>query len=118
MLTEREKQFIEYWEANRDKEKKIVKQLLIGLPVGLLFAIPIFLSVFSGRLWYKRAEMEANTMLSPVIMIIAVIAIAVFVGIFYKRHQWDMKDQQYRELKVKEEREENRAAEDAAAGNK
>ena len=117
MLTEREKQFILYWEANRDREKKTVKQLLIGLPVGLLFAIPIFLSVFSGQLWYKRAQMVANSMMSPVIMIIAVICIAVFVGVFYKRHQWEMRDQQYQELKVKEEAE-NRAETDAAPGSK
>jgi membrane protein YdbS with pleckstrin-like domain len=101
MLSEREKQFIEYWEANRDKEKKTNRQLLIGLPVGLLFTIPIILSVFSAKFWYKRADMEANTT-SPTVLIVAVLIIAVFIAIFHKRHQWEMKEQQYQELKARE----------------
>jgi hypothetical protein len=105
MLTEQEKQFIHYWEANRNREKKLNNQLLIGLPIGFLFAIPIFLSVFSGHFWYERAEMVANTKMNPVILIIAVVAIAVFVAVFYKRHQWDMREQQYQELKAKEKKE-------------
>ena len=107
MLTEREKQFIVYWETNRKREKKTIKQLLIGLPVGLAFAIPIFFAVFSGQFWYQRAEMVANTKMSPVILMIAIVAIAVFAAIFYKRHQWEMKEQQYNELKAKEKNEEN-----------
>lgn len=94
---------MEYWEANRERERKLNYQLLVGLPVGLLFAIPVLLLLFSGRLWYKRAEMVANTMVNPVILIIAVLAISVFVAIFYKRHQWDMKEQQYLELKAREQ---------------
>ena len=104
MLSEREKQFIEYWEANRDKEKKTNRQLLIGLPIGLLFTIPILLSVFSAKFWYKRADMEANST-SPTVLLVAVLVIAVFIAIFYKRHQWEMKEQQYQELKAKERRE-------------
>ena len=109
MLTEREKQFIVYWEANRNREKKTIKQLLIGLPIGLAFAIPVFLAVFSGQFWYERADMEINTKMNPVVLMIAIIAIAVFAAIFYKRHQWDMKEQQYKELKAKEKNEEQAA---------
>jgi hypothetical protein len=101
MLTEREREFLRYWEANRLQEKKVYKQLLIGLPIGLLFAVPVLLILFSGKLWYKRADMVANST-NPVVLIIAVIAIAVFMAIFYKRHQWDMREQQYQELKARE----------------
>jgi len=48
--------------------------------------------------------MVANTELNPVILVSAVLMIATFVAILYKRHQWDMKEQQYKELKVKENR--------------
>ena len=105
MLTESEKQFLRWWEANRLREKKLNKQLLIGLPIGLLFAVPVLIALFSGKLWYKRADMQANTSSSPVVLIIAVICIAVFVAVFYKRHQWEMREQQYLELKAREQEE-------------
>ena len=106
MLNEQEKMFLEYWEANRLKEKKIMKQLLIGLPVGALFGLPVIFMLFSGRFWYKRADMEANSHLNPFILLSAVIMIIIFVAIFYKRHQWEMKEQQYLEIKAKEKNEE------------
>jgi membrane protein YdbS with pleckstrin-like domain len=105
MLTETEKQFLRYWEANRLREKKLNKQLLVGLPIGLLFAVPVLITLFSGRFWYKRAEMEANANSSPVILIVAIICIAVFVAVFYKRHQWEMREQHFMELKAREQEE-------------
>ena len=104
MLEQREKLFLEYWELNRLKEKNIFYQMLTGLPVGLLFALPIIFILFTGRYWFKRADMVANAELSPVLLVTAVLIIAIFVAIFYKRHQWEMKEQQYKELKVKENR--------------
>jgi len=104
MLDQKEKLFVEYWELNRMKEKNIFYQLLTGLPIGLLFALPIIFILFTGRYWFKRADMVANTELSPIILVSAVLMIATFVAILYKRHQWDMKEQQYKELKVKENR--------------
>src|ERR1044072_2997002 len=110
MLNEQEKRFVEYWEANRLREKKINKQLLLGLPIGLLFAVPVLILLFSGKFWYTRASMQANSQASPVVLIIAVICIAVFVAVFYKRHQWEQREQHYHELKAQEEKE--------ATGNK
>jgi hypothetical protein len=49
--------------------------------------------------------MQANSSSSPVVLIIAVVCIAVFVAVFYKRHQWEQREQQYLELKAKEEKE-------------
>ena len=106
MLNEDEKQFVDYWEANRLKEKKLWKQLLIGLPIGALFGLPVIFMLFSGRLWYKRADMEANSHLNPFVLLTAVVMIIIFVAIFYKRHQWDMKEQQYLEIKAKQDNEE------------
>lgn len=105
MLSEEEKKYLVYWEANREREKKVVKQLIIGVPMGLIFAIPILIAVFSSKFWYKRADAVANTQTSPAVLIIAIIVITAFVAIFYKRHQWEMKEQQYQEIKNKEKRE-------------
>ena len=78
------------------KEKNIFYQMLTGLPIGLLFALPIIFILFTGRYWFKRADMVANAELSPVLLVTAVLIIAIFVAIFYKRHQWEMKEQQYK----------------------
>ena len=101
-MDERERLFVEYWEARRLKEKSLLYQVLTGLPIGLLFGIPIILVLFSGRYWYKRADMVANSELSTVILMIAILLIAVFVAVIYKRHQWEMKEQQYLEIKARE----------------
>lgn len=98
-MDERDQYFIEYWEANRERESKLLVQLLRGIPIGLIFALPVLLIVFTSRFWYKRADMLVNAKLNPWVLIIAIFFIAVFVAVFYKRHQWDMKDQHYNEIK-------------------
>jgi membrane protein YdbS with pleckstrin-like domain len=105
MLTENEKLFVKYWEENRLREKSWQYQLLTGLPLGLLFSLPILLIMMSAKLWYKRAEMLANTIVNPAVLIIAVVLIAFFVAFFYKNHRWEMKEQHYRALKAREEAE-------------
>lgn len=103
MLTPDEKRFMEYWRANRLAEKRSFRQWLIGLPIGLLFGIPILLNLVSG--WYKRATMWANSHSgdsSMVVLMVAVLLIASFFAIFYKKHRWDQHEQHFRELEAKE----------------
>jgi len=102
MLTDEEKRFIEYWEANRGKQKRWTYQLMVGLPLGLIFGLPIILNYLSG--WYKRATMIGNAQFNPNILIAAVLIIAVFVAIFNKKYKWDQHELRYRELKSREER--------------
>jgi hypothetical protein len=100
MLTKEENDFLEYWELNRERQKKITKQFLLGIPIGLLFAIPIAVNFFSG--WYKRARMVANTSdFNPLVLLIALLIIIGFIAIFSRRYQWEMNEQHYRELMVK-----------------
>lgn len=103
MLTQDEIRFMRYWEENREKEKRTTRQLLIGLPTGLLFAVGI-LSIFSTG-WFERANMVAYSSSSPVIFLVGIIAIITFIAIFTKRHKWDMNEQRYIELKEKQRRE-------------
>ena len=108
MLTQREKDFIRYWEANRLRRKKIVRQFFIGIPVGLLFAIPIVINFTSG--WYRRADMEANSPdFNPMVLFVALLAIVGFTAIFYQRHKWDQYEQRYQELRHRLEKEESAA---------
>jgi hypothetical protein len=104
-LTEEEIRFMAYWEENRLKQKKLLNQLVIGLPLGVIFAVPVLLNLFSG--WYKRANMEANAELNPIVLVTAVILIIVFVAVFSRKHKWDMKEQYYRELDVKRQESEH-----------
>jgi uncharacterized BrkB/YihY/UPF0761 family membrane protein len=102
MLTQEEQNFIIYWEANRLKRKKVFRQLALGLPLGTLLAITIFVNFFSS--WYKKAEMVRNEAVMKnqssliLILIIAALLIVVFVVIFSVKHKWDMHEQRYREL--------------------
>ena len=103
MLTDEEKAFLVYWEANRLKERKWTRQLMVGLPIGLIFGLPILLNFMSG--WYKRADMIRNAQFNPAVLVVAIVIISVFVALFYKRHKWDMHEQKYEELKQQNETE-------------
>jgi hypothetical protein len=106
MLTQREKDFICYWEANRLRRKKVIRQFLIGIPVGLLFVIPIVINFSSG--WYRRADMEANSPdFNPMVLFVALLLIVGFTAIFYQRHQWDQYEQRYQELRARLQKEES-----------
>ncbi|MCU0335451.1 MAG: hypothetical protein MUF62_10465 [Chitinophagaceae bacterium] len=100
MLSPREEQFIEYWRQNRDRQKKLLYQLGVGLPLGLVMGAVILTNFFSG--WYKRADMIANSQFNPVVLYVAVVIIAVFVAVFSKKHQWDQQEQRYLELLEKQ----------------
>jgi len=102
MLTEKEIAFIEYWEKAKNRQKKLIYQLAVGLPVGLLFGLFIIINFYSG--WYKRAEMISNSRFNPVVLYVAVIIIAVFFAIFSKKFQYEQLDQKYRELLAKREK--------------
>jgi len=96
---------MDYWERNRDRQKKVFKQFLLGIPVGLLFAIPIVISLVSG--WDKRAVMVANTSdFNPGVLLVALLLIVGFVAIFSRRVKWDDHEQKYQELRAKQAREE------------
>lgn len=102
MLTQDEQRFLNYWRNNREKEKKTFRQFMVGLPIGLSFAVGIISFFVSG--WYQRATMVAYSQSSPFMFLIAIAAIICFIAIFSKKHKWDLNEQQYRELLQKEER--------------
>lgn len=100
MLTKEEKDFIIYWEQNRDNQKRFGRQLMIGLPVATLFVIAIAINFVAG--WYKRAYMVMNSAPSLIpVLIIAGLAITVFIAVFSVKHKWEVNEQHYRELKAK-----------------
>jgi hypothetical protein len=112
MLTKDEEDFMAYWERNRTKQKKVLRQFMLGIPVGLLFSIPILINFTSG--WYKRAEMISNTSeFNPGVLIVALLLITGFVAIFSKRFQWEKNEQHYQELAAKKTKPDAAASEGA-----
>ncbi|HTD93442.1 MAG TPA: magnesium transporter [Chitinophagaceae bacterium] len=100
MLTEEEEKFMIYWEANRLRRKKVFKQLAVGLPLGVILVVAIFVNFFSG--WYKRADMMLHSQGSMIlVLVVAAILIVIFVTVFSVRHKWEMYEQRYLELQAK-----------------
>ena len=101
MLTPAEAKFMQEWERSRQAKKKWVRQLSVGLPLGVVFVFAIFANLFSG--WYSRAQMvlfRENTSLI-LVLVIASISIVLFIIIFAAQHRWEMNEQHYQELKNK-----------------
>ena len=99
MITDQEQLFINYWEANRDKQKKFFYQLAVGLPLGLVFALPVLLSVIFHD-WYKRMIFISSSQLT--LILITVLGIAVFFALFRMKFKWEENEQRYKELKFKQ----------------
>lgn len=103
MITKEEKSFIEYWEKNREKDKKIWRRFLYGSPWGLIFALPILIAVIFHD-WYKNMVVISPSLIT--LIIITVIGIAVFYTVFSMSFKWDRNEQIYKELKFKEKQDE------------
>jgi glycerol uptake facilitator-like aquaporin len=99
MLSKKEEEFLKYWEQSREKERSVLKQFFPGLPFGLALGAAILALLDSG--WYERANMEAQSQSSPVVIFLGIVAIVAFTGFFYKRYRWEMNEQAYQELKQK-----------------
>lgn len=99
MLTKDELLFIEYWEKNKDKEKQFLRQLAGGLPMGLVFALPVLVAViFHG--WYKNMIYISDSQI--IVITITVLFVAIFFSIFRGKFKWEHNEQLYKELKFKE----------------
>ena len=104
MLTKEEEAFINYWSVERLKKKKFLRNFSIGLPLALVIVAGSLISLFSG--WYKKADMALHMDGSVIIVIlIACIAIVIFITLFSAHHKWDQNELHYGELMVRKEHE-------------
>lgn len=102
MLTEEQKKFIQFWEANREAEKKSIKPYIIGITIGLAISFTVYAFIFSG--WYQRATMVANAKLNPTLFVFIVLIISGFMAFFYKSYKYEQQEQQYKEFKALEQK--------------
>jgi uncharacterized membrane protein YdjX (TVP38/TMEM64 family) len=102
MLSQQEQDFIRYWETNRLSKKRFLRQFSIGLPLGVLIVVAIFVNVLSG--WYRQADMVIrNNSSLMLVIVIALLIIAIFIAVFSSKHKWEQNEQRYLELKKKAE---------------
>jgi hypothetical protein len=102
MLTKREEDFIHYWENQRLQKKKFLRKISIGLPLGVFVVMALIINFFSG--WYKKADMELHANGSVIIVVlVASIAIVLFIVIFSARFKWEQNEQFYKELLAKKD---------------
>lgn len=102
LYTEDELKFMAYWEQNRLKERRLITQLTYGLPIGVIFAVPILVNFLLGRFWYKRADAVGLSQFSPTVLIIAVALISIFVAVMNRKFRWEKLENQYLSLKSRE----------------
>ncbi len=105
MLSTEEEKFLKYWEQNRNKERKVRNQILIGLPIGLLFGLPVLLNLFID--WNEQVRVVTRGQFN--VLLFAVLIIVSFISIFSVRHKWDLKEQYYKELLFKKNKSQKNA---------
>jgi len=104
MLSEKDKQFIIYWEKVRDSRKTFSAKLTSGLPMAALFSAPILLFITAIYLflpeWYTKVSGKMPGSLPTIV--VAVIICMFFFSFFRMQYKWEMNEQLYQELKSKE----------------
>jgi glucan phosphoethanolaminetransferase (alkaline phosphatase superfamily) len=107
MITEKEKNFIEYWERVRMGRSSFINKFLSGLPVATMFGLPIVLLIVIIRIffpeWYTKISNTTSGMF--IVVVIAVVIAVIFYGYFRMHFKWEMNEQLYKELKFKQKKE-------------
>lgn len=104
MLSEKDKRFLQSWEKERDGLNTVPSKILRGLPMAMLFSLPVILLIFVVYIffpeWYTRISKTSQG--AFITVVIAVMMIAVFFAYFRMHYKWEMNEQLYRELKDRE----------------
>jgi MFS superfamily sulfate permease-like transporter len=103
MLSEKDKDFIIYWEKEKERRNTFAAKLTDGLPMAALFAVPILLFITIVYLFFPEWYTKVSSRLpgSVAIIVVAVIICILFFSYFRMQYKWEMNEQLYRELKQK-----------------
>jgi quinol-cytochrome oxidoreductase complex cytochrome b subunit len=105
MLSNENEAFLASWSKNREKEKTSSRPFFVGLSGGFAIGIAVITVLESG--WYTRANMEANSRLSSVILLMAILIISFFLAFIYRKFRWETQEQRYLELLAAKKKAEN-----------
>jgi len=104
MLSDKELTFLEYWESNRTHQSRFMTKILSGLPMAILFGLPVILLVMVVYIffpvWY--AKIPGMTPGIFIMIIISVFILVIFYAYFRMHFKWEMNEQLYLELKHKQ----------------
>jgi len=96
---------MQHWEMVREKESHFLSKLARGLPMAMIFGLPIILSLaavyFLSPDWYSKISQGVSGSIGT--MIIAVLIVILFFSYFRMHFKWEMNEQLYKELKSREE---------------
>jgi predicted membrane channel-forming protein YqfA (hemolysin III family) len=104
MLTPKEEAFIAYWQKNRTKQNTTFNKLLGGLPMAIIFVLPIILLVLGIWLfvpeWYTKISKTSPAMFLTALF--ALFCVVLFYSFFRMQYKWEMNEQLYQELLYKQ----------------
>ena len=101
MLTKEEEQFLKDWEVRRHQKKKVFN-FTLGLPLGVVIVVALFANILTG--WHKQASMALRNNTSVILVVlVASVAIVVFMTIFSTHYQREQNEQRYQELMAKKQ---------------
>ena len=125
MLTDKDRQFIIYWEKVRLKESSFSHKILSGLPMALIFGLPVLFFLATVKIffpaWFTTASHKQTDVVVPGLTekfmkvsagdittaFIAVEIIVLFFSFFRMHFKWEMNEQLYKELKAKAKKSDN-----------
>ncbi len=101
-----EEAFFEYWKNNREVLSTTGSKVMRGLPVAILFVLPILASLlavyFFSPEWYtKVAPKHAGTFTT---IFIALFICALFMSYFRMHLKWEENEEAYQQMKSRKER--------------
>lgn len=93
----------------RDQQSRFGTKLISGLPMAILFCLPILLFIAAIFLffpvWYTRVSNQMEGAMITILM--AIIICILFFSYFRMQYKWEMNEQLYLELKHKENKIDN-----------
>ncbi len=102
MLTDKENEFINWWELHGRLRKNSIRQWITASPLAIGTSVSIILLVVISRHfgWFRRANTNLNSEASSVVLVIviALIGLILFSSYFTSKHRQDINEQYYREL--------------------
>ncbi len=103
MLSEKEENFIIYWESVRVEYSNWKSKIIRGLPMAIVFTLPVLFSVsavyFFSPEWYTKIAESVNGSIFAIL--IALLISVLFFSAFRMHFKWEMNEQIYMELKIK-----------------
>jgi hypothetical protein len=123
MLSEKEENFIIYWEKVREQESTFRHKFFAGLPMAFMFGLPILIFFGAVRIffpaWFATASHKQTEIAMPemsakfmklstgdmVAAFIAVIIVILFFSYFRMHYKWENNEQLYKELKSVQKKE-------------